>query len=223
MFICVRPTMVYASPIAPKGEGPALVMCPSSLESFSLDHLSADFKAFLGELEQGRRLIRYDSRGSGLSQRDPSDFSNEALVLDLEAVIDSAGVDRFSLWATAMSGPRAITYASHHPDKVERLILHGTTDATQHAYPPATVEAYATLAMTNMEMAAKAFTDVLSDRRYPDEAAALAAILAQSVSGDVAAEVIRAAATWNVTAEASALSMPVLVLHGTDDRFVEQE
>ena len=183
----------------------------------------ADFEAFLGKLEQGRRIIRYDSRGSGLSQRELSDFSNDALVFDLEAVIDSAGVDRFSLWATAMSGPRAITYASRHPDKVERLVLHGTTDATQHAFPPAAVEAYATVAMANMEMAAKAFTDVLSDRRYPDEAAALATILAQSVSGDVAAAVLRAAATWNVTAEASALSMPVLVLHGTDDRFAEQE
>jgi pimeloyl-ACP methyl ester carboxylesterase len=71
-------------------------------------------------------LVRYDGRGFGLSDRDVEDFSLEARVRDLEAVIDTLGLERFGLYAISAGGPTAIAYADRHPEKVSRILLAAT-------------------------------------------------------------------------------------------------
>lgn len=70
-----------------------------------------------------RMLVRYDGRGTGLSQRQIPTFSLDALVQDLEAVVDHLGLERFALFAIADSGVTAIAYAARHPELVSHLIL----------------------------------------------------------------------------------------------------
>src|SRR3990170_1636197 len=53
-----------------QGEGPALVMTPILMESFSLFHLLPEIDQFLERLMTVRRVVLYDIRGTGLSQRD---------------------------------------------------------------------------------------------------------------------------------------------------------
>jgi len=72
---------------------------------------------------QRRRLVRWDSRGTGLSARNPADLSLDAHVLDAEAVVERAGVKRFVALARASAGPIAMTYAARHPDQVSHLVL----------------------------------------------------------------------------------------------------
>lgn len=74
-------------------------------------------------LAQDRMLVRYDVRGTGLSARDAADFSLDAMVGDLEAVVDRLGLDRFALFGAADAGPVALAYAARHPDRVSRLVL----------------------------------------------------------------------------------------------------
>jgi pimeloyl-ACP methyl ester carboxylesterase/DNA-binding CsgD family transcriptional regulator len=74
-------------------------------------------------LAQQRLLVRYDIRGTGLSERDVSDYSLEALLLDAEAVVDRLGLARFALFGAADAGPVAIAYAARHPERVSRLVL----------------------------------------------------------------------------------------------------
>ena len=64
--------------------------------------------------------------GSGLSDRDVSEFSLEALLLDLEAVVDRLQLQRFALWAGQHSGPVALTYAARHPERVSHLVLRNS-------------------------------------------------------------------------------------------------
>lgn len=71
----------------------------------------------------GWQVIRYDSRGMGFSDREVTDFSLRARLLDLETVISSAGLDRFVLCGYGQGGPLAISYAAHHPDHVSHLAL----------------------------------------------------------------------------------------------------
>ena len=71
----------------------------------------------------GWRLVRYDGRGMGSSDRDVSDFSLEAKLRDLEAVVEVAGVERFVLCGYGQGGPVAISYAIHCPERVSHLIL----------------------------------------------------------------------------------------------------
>jgi len=71
----------------------------------------------------GWRIVRYDGRGMGSSDRDVSDFSLEARLRDLEAVVDLAAVERFVLCGYGQGGPVAISYAVHCLDRVSHLVL----------------------------------------------------------------------------------------------------
>jgi class 3 adenylate cyclase/pimeloyl-ACP methyl ester carboxylesterase len=79
-----------------------------------------------GQLPQHFRFYRYDARGWGLSDRDVSDFSLEKKLLDVEAVVKNAGLERFAIIGVSEGGPTAIAYAVQNPDKVSHLVLLGT-------------------------------------------------------------------------------------------------
>ena len=84
---------------------------------------------------RGGHLIRFDERGHGLSDWQVPDFSFESRIADLEAVVQAAGFDRFALLGMAQGGPVSIAYAHRHPDRVSRLILHGSGAATLDGSP----------------------------------------------------------------------------------------
>ena len=88
-------------------------------------------------LAQHYRYHRYDARGWGLSDRDVTDFSMEKKLLDVEAVVENAGIERFAILGASEGGPTAITYAARHPERVSHLILLGTFAWSP---PPATPE-----------------------------------------------------------------------------------
>ena len=67
-----------------------------------------------------------DKRGSGLSARNVSDFSLEARIRDIEAVVEHAGLDKFALGGHSEGGPIAIAYAAKHPEQVTKLIILGS-------------------------------------------------------------------------------------------------
>lgn len=105
------------------GEGPPLVYVNGWPGHLALEwELSP--RAFLEDLARGVTLVRYDMRGSGLSDRDVSDFSVPTLVRDLEAVVDHLKLERFTLLTLGLlSGPIAMTYAASHPERVTGLVL----------------------------------------------------------------------------------------------------
>jgi len=69
--------------------------------------------------------VRYDARGTGLSDWDVADISFEAFVRDLETVVDALGLERFALFGISQGGSVAIAYAARHPERVSKLIVHG--------------------------------------------------------------------------------------------------
>jgi len=85
-------------------------MWRSSIERLSAHHL----------------LIRHDARGMGLSDHQVSDYSPEAQVRDLEAVVDALGLERFALYGVSQGGATSITYAVRYPERVSHLILQGS-------------------------------------------------------------------------------------------------
>ena len=105
------------------GEGPPFVMMFLPQSHISQQWAVPEFRAFYERLAQKRMLVHYDNRGTGLSQRDVTDFSLRALGLDISAVVDRLRLERFALWATTTMGPVAIAYAASHPERVSRLIL----------------------------------------------------------------------------------------------------
>src|SRR5918997_6894176 len=74
-------------------------------------------------LAQKRMLVRYDVRGTGWSEHNVSDHSLDALVADVEAVVDRLHLERFAMFGAFDAGPVAIAYAARHPERLSRLIL----------------------------------------------------------------------------------------------------
>jgi class 3 adenylate cyclase len=105
------------------GEGMPLVYMPTSVFSSVQLAQTPESNIWIERLSRTRMLVRYDGRGSGLSDRDVSDFSLEGQLLDLDAVVGSLGLGRFALLGNLMSGPAAITYAARQPEMVGNLIL----------------------------------------------------------------------------------------------------
>ena len=111
---------------AVSGDGPPLVMSATWLTHLENQWRSLAWRPWLDAFSRGRKLLRYDARGCGLSDRDTSDLSFDNWVSDFECVINATTFGRFDLLATCWGGPIAITYAARHPERVDRLILYGT-------------------------------------------------------------------------------------------------
>jgi pimeloyl-ACP methyl ester carboxylesterase len=68
-------------------------------------------------------VVRYDLRGMGSSDRNPKDLSSPARLLDLEAVVERTGIEKFVLAGRDVSCATAVSYAILHPSRVSALIL----------------------------------------------------------------------------------------------------
>src|SRR5262249_30296018 len=79
------------------GEGPPIVKTATWMSHLQFDSESPIWRHWIEGLAPQNRLVRYDERGSGLSDREVGDLSFEAMLLDLESVVDAAHLDRFTL------------------------------------------------------------------------------------------------------------------------------
>jgi pimeloyl-ACP methyl ester carboxylesterase len=74
-------------------------------------------------LGNGRTVVRYDARGTGLSDRSSLDFSLEARLADLTAVVDELGLEKFAVFGRSQATPAAMAYAHQFPGRVSHLVL----------------------------------------------------------------------------------------------------
>ncbi|MEJ2376808.1 MAG: alpha/beta fold hydrolase [Pseudolabrys sp.] len=111
---------------AVSGEGPPLVLSATWLTHLERQWRSLAWRPWLDAFSKEHKLLRYDARGCGLSDRNTDDLSFDNWVSDFECVIEAAEFDRFDILATCWGGPVAIAYAARHPERVNRLILYGT-------------------------------------------------------------------------------------------------
>jgi class 3 adenylate cyclase/pimeloyl-ACP methyl ester carboxylesterase len=200
------------------GDGPDMVCCPDAIGSFTLDHLIGDQMGFWRALWHGRRVVRYDMRGTGLSDREVDDVSNEALVRDLDAVVRASGAQQFTLWGSTLSGPRALAYAAAHPDMVRRLVLHRTFARARDTMSEEQVRNFAELARVNWKMAAQVFADLPVRHELPDAGVHQAQVYVQSTSGEFVARLLmNGFEHTDVTSLLPDLRVPVLLLHRTED------
>jgi pimeloyl-ACP methyl ester carboxylesterase len=108
------------------GQGPALVKAANWLSHLTYDLESPIWRHWIEFLSQHYRLVRYDERGSGMSDWDVADLSPARWAEDLEAVIEASDPgEQFALLGISQGAAAAITYAVRHPERISRLILCG--------------------------------------------------------------------------------------------------
>jgi DNA-binding winged helix-turn-helix (wHTH) protein/pimeloyl-ACP methyl ester carboxylesterase len=132
---------------ATTGNGPPLVKASNWLTHLDFEWGSPIWRHWYTALSRHHRLVRYDERGNGMSQRDVPDVSFDTWVRDLETVVDAAGLDRFPLLGISRGGPIAIAYAVKHPERVTQLVLYGAfAVGLKHVGTPQELEARRALA-----------------------------------------------------------------------------
>ena len=85
--------LAYATVGASVGDALPLVRSLGWFTHLEFEWENESSRTFWEQLAQEREVIRYDGRGMGLSDRDVDEFSLETRLLDLETVVDAAGLD----------------------------------------------------------------------------------------------------------------------------------
>lgn len=110
------------------GEGgvPVIALRPPQLSHIGLE-FDLPFQTRYHEFErmaETTQVVRFDTRGAGLSDRGVADISLEARIRDIDAVADRLGLGRFAIQANLHACSWAIAYAAERPERVSHLILH---------------------------------------------------------------------------------------------------
>ena len=111
--------------VATSGKGLPVVKVANWFNHIEFDWQSPVWSPLMGTLSERFRLIRYDERGTGLSDWKVDDISFDAFVRDLETVVDTLGLERFALFGISQGAAVSIAYAIKHPERVSRVALFG--------------------------------------------------------------------------------------------------
>jgi len=213
------------------GQGPPLVKASNWMTHLDYERQSPVWRHWVRELSRGHTLVRYDERGCGLSDRQFAGTpSLDSYVGDLAAVVDAAGLDRFTLLGLSGGGPTAIAYAARHPERVSRLVLYGTRARGRDLRGDEEVDrsrVLGELIRVGWGGAVPAFRQVFSSiyipsageeqKRWYDE------LQQASSSGDVAARLWHSRSGTDVSDTARRVTQPALVLHARHDHAVAHD
>jgi pimeloyl-ACP methyl ester carboxylesterase len=109
------------------GEGPTdVLMIPGWFSHLALDWEEPTWVRWVERLASFARLVRFDKRGTGMSDRPPGIPTPDERMEDARAVMDAAGLTAAHVLGWSEGGPLAIMLAVTHPDRVQSLILYGT-------------------------------------------------------------------------------------------------
>lgn len=107
--------------------GPAdLLVIPGWVSHLALDWAEPRWVQWCERMAEFARLVRFDKRGTGLSDRPSGVQPVEQRMEDAVAVLDAAGVERAHVLAWSDGGPLGLLLAVRHPDRVSSLVLYGT-------------------------------------------------------------------------------------------------
>jgi pimeloyl-ACP methyl ester carboxylesterase/DNA-binding winged helix-turn-helix (wHTH) protein len=111
--------------VACVGQGMPLVCIPTWLTHLEHDWEGPIRGPLCRFLADRFRLIRYDGRGFGLSDRDVTEISFATFERDLEAVVDALGLRFYALLGISMGAAIAIAHAVRYPERVSKMVIHG--------------------------------------------------------------------------------------------------
>ena len=213
------------------GHGPLdLIIVPGVISHLDMQWDIVGFPEWVERLTRFSRVIMFDKRGTGLSDRDVGDSTLDERADDLRAVLDAAGSERAAVFGLSEGGALAMLFAATYPDRVRSLVLFATLARAASApdYPPG----------ANQERALRRIVELTETGWGEGQTLELLApsmkdnALAREFMGrfERAAASPRAARThmeWcielDVRPVARALCVPTLVMHREGDRTVHVE
>jgi pimeloyl-ACP methyl ester carboxylesterase/DNA-binding winged helix-turn-helix (wHTH) protein len=217
---------------ASTGRGTPVLRAAHWMTHLEYDWRSAALGGRIHAFARAHRYLRYDMRGSGLSDRDvdPGDVDTQAD--DLLAVADAAGAERFVLVGISAGAAVAIRVAARWPDRVHRMLLmggfaRGVRRRGEASHATDVFDAYVRLIEDGWGRDNPATRQLMTTQLYPgadiaqqrsfNEMQRLACSSAQ------AGRILRMVAHFDVTADLPRVRCPTLVVHARHDARVPFE
>jgi class 3 adenylate cyclase/pimeloyl-ACP methyl ester carboxylesterase len=207
--------------VATLGSGPPLILVPGWLSHLELDWRDPFARSLFDRLANQRQLVRYDKRGTGLSDRNIGDHSLDAQVRDLEAIVEQLQLRRVALLGYCQGGPISISYATLHPENVSGLILYASycSGRQWRDARPGLRDALASLIQADWGgYGATTMLDVFIPGAQPELREQFAEYQRQSATGQDAVSMLQALTQYDITPLLAQIATPTLVLHRRDDR-----
>jgi pimeloyl-ACP methyl ester carboxylesterase len=208
------------------GEGPLdLLWIAGFVSNVELAWEEPLLARYFNRLARFSRLILFDKRGTGLSDRVPRSElpSLEERMDDVLAVLEAAGSERAAVMGHSEGGNLAVLYAATHPDRVDALVTSGIFAKRRWSpdYPWAETPEQRERYIADLETRWGSDSDIEriapSAARDPAFAKRLATYFRQSASPGDAAALLRMNTEIDIRAVLPTISVPTLVLHRTGD------
>jgi DNA-binding NarL/FixJ family response regulator len=171
----------------------------------------------------GWRVVRYDIRGLGASQRDVDDFSLDSRVLDVEAVVEKLGLRSVAIAGIDSAAAVAIAYAAPNPERVTRVVaLNGwLTHADLHARNPTSqaVLSLNQLADEDWDFFSLTLAKLVTELDDPEHTRRLADVFRRSSTPSTHRAISRAFNEFDLRPLAPSVTAPALVIHDTGFPF----
>jgi pimeloyl-ACP methyl ester carboxylesterase/DNA-binding CsgD family transcriptional regulator len=207
------------------GDGPPIVKAANWVTHLDYDWRSPVWGHWLRALTRRNLLLRYDARGCGLCDHEDVDFSFARYIEDLEAVVDAAAPERFTLFGIAGGGATAVAYAARHPERVQRMVLVAPFVRGRFARSrtSAQLEEEKTL-LRLIEIGwgkddpsfRQLFVSQFLQDATPEQFASFNALMRHSATPSNAARLMRGWFAADVSALAPRVKCPTLILHPRD-------
>ena len=206
------------------GQGPTIVWAPGAWGGVHLYNTptlatgNAGYRLTTeGLVSRGWRVVRYDGRGTGSSDRAASAASLEERLLDLESVVDRISGGVFALGGNSGGCQTAIAYAVRNPGRVSRLVLQGAYAAGAEFYKQVPfmrrVSASWTLVQEDWDYVTHVMAGAMTEFGDRELVEQIATALRSGISADAFMAYTRAGIEIDVTELLSQVSVPTLVIH----------
>ena len=214
------------------GDGPFdVVFVPPGTSHVELGWEVPSTRALFEGIARFARLIFFDKRGTGMSDRVAGAPTLEARMDDLRAVMDSAGSERTAVIGWSEGVAMTALFAATYPDRAWALVLYGGAArelrAPDYPWGPTEAKALQLIEAARSDVERPGFAEEVARSGMPtagdDEVAALARMIRQSISPGASEALDRMNIQIDVRHVLPAIRVPTLVLHNTRDRWVEVE
>ena len=211
---------------AEMGAGPVLIKAANWLSHLEYELESPVWGHWFRFFGDHFRFLRWDERGCGLTDREVEELTVERWLEDVDAVVSASGVaEPFMLLGISSGAAICIAYAARHPERVSRLILYGgysrgwarRTDSQGERQYRAILE----LMRVGWGKENPVFRQVFTSRFLPGATEAQVGwyneLCRRTSTGEMAARLLEARSTIDVTDMLGFVQAPTLVIHSRDD------
>jgi len=213
------------------GRGPVdLVYAQGAYTHLEIDWELPAFRRYCERLAEFARLILFDKRGMGMSDRVPGATTLEERMDDVRAVMDAVGSERAAVMGESEGGPLAMLFAAAHPERTAALILQGAEvrERTNEDWPwgEATEEEFESAMATLPERWGKGLgIDLIAPSVAGQEWARAwrGRVQVHSNTPGAAEAFMRMAFDIDVRHVAPAINVPTLIVHTTGDKVCHVE